>query len=163
MGLEHLLIETVSVKRVCSVMEEFFDEYLRGALIFDNSLSEDGFAQISPESLATFYKRLAAMLFGETTIKLRAYSENLYCKLVAEWAPCDKIGERERAELAQIAKQGGFEIVFKDGEYTEKLAVLIELRPQKFLSMYAHTQNSVRDAFYRVFVLYELLNKKDRE
>ena len=160
MELDHLLIETVSVMKLCSVMDEFFEEYLRGAIVFENRTTEDGYASISIEALAKFYKRLAAMLFGESTVRIQSSSENLYCKLVTEWGPCRKIGERERAELSALAKAGGFEVKFAEGEYTQKLAVLIELRPLKYLSIYATSFDVIRDAFYRVFVLYELHNKK---
>ena len=160
MAFEHLLIETVSVMRLCTVMDEFFDEYLRGAILFENNTTEEGYARISLEALAKFYKRLAALLFGESVLRIRSSSENLYCKLVTEWEPCSKIGERQRQELLAIAKEGGFEVRFAEGEYTQKLAVLIELKPVKHLSIYATSFDVIRDAFYRVFVLYELHNKE---
>ncbi|MBO7303751.1 MAG: hypothetical protein J6V09_00815 [Clostridia bacterium] len=159
MTFQHLLIETVPIMRLCSVMDEFFCEHLRGSIVFENNTTEEGFATISIEGLAKFYKRLAAMLFGESTLRIHSSSENLYCKMVTEWEPCRKIGERERAELSALAKEGGFEVRFAPGEYTEKLAVLIELKPMKYLSIYATSFDVIRDAFYRVFVLYELHNK----
>lgn len=147
--------------RLCRVMDEFFEQKLRGAILFDNNTTAEGFATLSIECLAKFYKRLAAMLFGESTVRIRSESENLYCKLLTEWEPCNKIGERERAELTALAKEGGFEVKFASGEYTEKLAVFIEIKPMKYVSIYATSFDVIRDAFYRVFILYELHNKNE--
>lgn len=144
---------TLPTSSIYRAVEEFFDEYFRGAVIMEGNRYTPGYIEISPDGLAFFFKLLFKAAFGESTVKVNVSSENFVYLIYAEWKKRKIISEKEVFELKNAARLSGFDIDFcHDGEiYRANLSVRLKIT--KAITIYANSLEALRNALTRVFFL----------
>ena len=144
---------TVPTSSIYRAVEEFFDEYFRGAVIMDGERYTPGYIEISPDGLAFFFKLLFKAAFGESTVKVNVKSENFIYEINTKWKKRRIISEKEIFELKNAARLAGFEIIFEDGNEFYQANLSVKLKISKVITIYANSLEALRTSLTRVFFL----------
>lgn len=144
---------TIPTSSIYRAVEEFFDEYFRGAVIMDGDRYTPGYIEISSDGLAFFFKLLFKAAFGESTVKINVKSENFIYEINAEWKKRRIISEKEIFELKNAARLAGFEVAFDDGDEFYRVNLSVKLKITKAITIYAKSLETLRTALTRVFFL----------
>ena len=144
---------TLPTSGIYRAIEEFFDEYFRGAVIIEGNRYTPGYIEISPDGLAFFFKLLFKAAFGESTVKVNVSSENFVYQISTEWKKRKIISEKEVFELKNSARLSGFNIDFYDDGEIYHANLSVRLKIAKTISIYANSAEALRNALTRVFFL----------
>jgi len=144
---------TLPTSGIYRAIEEFFDEYFRGAVIIEGNRYTPGYIEISPDGLAFFFKLLFKAAFGESTVKVNVSSENFVYQISTEWKKRKIISEKEVFELKNSARLSGFNIDFYDDGEIYHANLSVRLKIVKTISIYANSAEALRNALTRVFFL----------
>ena len=144
---------TLPTSGIYRAIEEFFDEYFRGAVIIEGNRYTPGYIEISPDGLAFFFKLLFKAAFGESTVKVYVSSENFVYQISTEWKKRKIISEKEVFELKNSARLSGFNIDFYDDGEIYHANLSVRLKIAKTISIYANSAEALRNALTRVFFL----------
>ena len=151
---DEFIMHTIPTASVYTAVEEFFDEYFRGAVIMEGNKYTAGYIEISPDGLAFFFKLLFKAAYGESTVFINTSSENYVFRINAKWKKRKTISEKELFELKNAARLAGFDMIFSDGDADTYYAELsVKLKITKLISVYAVSSQKLRNALTRVFFL----------
>lgn len=138
---------------IYSAVEDFFDEYFRGAVIIDGDRIAPGYLDMSADGLAFFFKLLFKAAYGESTVKINISSENYFYHIRSQWKKRKEITEKEIFELKNAASFAGFNVHYyeEDGSYNFHLWTKIKV--SNVLRVYANSFQTFRHTLTRVFFL----------
>lgn len=151
---DEFIMHTIPTASIYTAVEEFFDEYFRGAVIMEGNKYTAGYIEISPDGLAFFFKLLFKAAFGESTVFINMSSENNVFYIKAAWKKRRIISEKELFELKNAARLAGFDMIFSDEDSDTYHAELsVKLKIAKYITVYAISSQKLREALTRVFFL----------
>ena len=151
---DEFIMHTIPTSSIYTAVEEFFDEYFRGAVIMEGNKYTAGYIEISPDGLAFFFKLLFKAAFGESTVFINMSSENNVFHIKATWKKRKIISEKELFELKNAARLAGFDMFFSDEDSdTYRAELLVKLKITKYITVYAISSQKLREALTRVFFL----------
>lgn len=151
---DEFILHTIPTASIYTAVEEFFEEYFRGAVIMEGNKYTAGYIEISPDGLAFFFKLLFKAAFGESTVFINMSSENNVFYIKAAWKKRRIISEKELFELKNAAHMAGFDMVFSDEYFdTYRAELSVKLKITKYITVYSISSQKLRDALTRVFFL----------
>ena len=144
---------TVRISDIFDATRNFLDENFRGAIEASGEISSDGYAIISPNGLAYFFKILLNAVFGESMVFMKMSTKDNVFVMETSWKHHRDINAEDISELESIARVSGFTPEFMlDGEIC-RISISLEIKKEKQLVLYAVPIGKMHAAYIRVFFL----------
>ena len=150
---DKFVLTTVRISDIGISMQRFFDLNLRGAVIVECEKDLFGYADVSVNGLAYFFKILLNSIFGESIARINMRKELSRLVIDTSWHTKTGLGEEELCELERISKLSGFSLeISRNGVY-HTATVTVPIKIMKALPIYAISDSKTYQAFVRVFFL----------
>ena len=147
------ILRPVATADLLRATVDFFDENFKGAVTTDISPLTAGYAKISAEGVAYFFKLLLNSVFGDTTVHISLYADNRSLIISSSWAPHRKMSDSDLSELKTFAKLSGFDFDFVDTGSDCRISLTSAVSATVALKIYAVSFSRVHSAFIKVFFL----------
>ena len=134
-------------------MKRFFEQNFRGAVIVESENDIFGYADVSVNGLAYFFKILLNAVFGESTAMISMRKELSELVINTAWRSRAGLDERDCDELNKIASLSGFSLEIRHEGIHYNATVTVPIKIMKALPIYAISDSKTYQAFVRVFFL----------
>lgn len=145
------IITTVRASEIFKSTEKFFDDNFRGAVITDAEIVSDGYAEVSAEGIAYFFKVLLNAVFGDSVVRIKMISKNDVLDISTEWSFCREITKSDLNELENVARLSGFTLNFSKSESICRADISMKLKTLSYIPLYAVSDEKMLLAYIKVF------------
>ena len=144
---------TVKISDIFYATRDFLEENFRGAVELPCETLGEGYALISPNGIAYFFKLLLNAVFGESMVFIKMSTKDNVFSIETSWKHHRDINKCDLAELENVARVSGFKTEFMlDGKIC-RVAITTELKRERSLPLYAISKSKMHEAYIRVFFL----------